>query len=142
MNQTIVQDAGTPPAVGLSIEHIALWTRDIERSRAFYEQHFAAKAGERYVSKRQPLISYFLDFGGGARLEIMTSPEISDQPDDRHVGLAHFALRIGSREAVNQMVEKLRMAHVAIAGEPRMTGDGYYEAVVHDPDGNIIELIA
>ena len=27
-----------------------------------------------------------------------------------------------------------------IAGGPRRTGDGYYESVVFDPDGNRIEI--
>jgi lactoylglutathione lyase len=126
----------------VSIEHIALWTRDLERSRSFYEHHFGARAGALYQSKRQPLSSYFLEFAGGARLEIMTSPEMADRFVTRHIGLAHFALRVGSREAVHAIVERLRAAQVTIAGEPRLTGDGYYEAVVHDPDGNILELIA
>jgi len=125
-----------------SIEHIALWTGDIERSRAFYETHFGARSSELYQSKRQPLSSYFLEFADGARLEIMTSPGIADSIPARHIGLAHVAIRVGSREGVNQMVEEFRRASVTIAGEPRVTGDGYYEAVVHDPDGNIIELIA
>ena len=30
------------------IEHLALWTRDLEAMRAFYERHFGAKASERY----------------------------------------------------------------------------------------------
>lgn len=128
--------------VAFSIEHIALWTRDIERSRAFYEGHFGARSGARYESKRQPLVSYFLEFSGGARLEIMTAPEMADRTIGRQLGLAHFALRLGSPEGVNLLVEKLRAARVVIAGEPRITGDGYYEAVVHDPDGNIIELVA
>lgn len=130
------------PDFSLSIEHIALWTRDIEQSKVFYERYFGAHAGERYESKRQPLISYFLEFGSGARLEIMTAPEMSDRPTGRQSGFAHFALRVGSREGVNQLVERLRAGNVTIAGEPRVTGDGYYEAVVQDPDGNIIELIA
>jgi len=25
---------------------------------------------------------------------------------------------------------------------PRMTGDGYYESVLSDPEGNLIELVA
>jgi lactoylglutathione lyase len=29
-----------------------------------------------------------------------------------------------------------------VVGEPRTTGDGYYESVVLDPDGNRVELTA
>ena len=126
----------------LSIEHLALWTEDIERLKQFYEQYLGAQAGELYRSRNQPLLSYFLTFGGGARLEIMTSPQLEARQSGRRVGLAHFALRVGSRELVNQFVERLRQEKVEIAGEPRLTGDCYYEAIILDPDGNSIELIA
>ena len=131
-----------PQSPRLSIEHVALWSNDIERLRQFYETHFGAQAGELYRSRNQPLLSYFLTFGGDARLEIMTSPKIEAHQTGRRVGLAHFALRVGSREHVNQLVEKLRQEKVVIAGEPRLTGDGYYEATILDPDGNSIELVA
>jgi lactoylglutathione lyase len=126
----------------LSIEHLALWSEDIERLRQFYERYLGAQAGGLYRSKNQPLISYFLTFCGGARLEIMTSPQLDARPTGRRVGLAHFALRVGSREHVDQLVERLRLEKVEIAGEPRLTGDGYYEAIILDPDGNSIELVA
>jgi lactoylglutathione lyase len=126
----------------LSIEHLALWSEDIERLRQFYERYLGAQAGELYRSRTQPLISYFLTFGGDARLEIMGSPQLEARPTGRRVGLAHFALRVGSREHVDQLVEKLRLEKVEIAGEPRLTGDGYYEAIILDPDGNSIELVA
>jgi lactoylglutathione lyase len=125
-----------------SIEHLALWTNDIERLRQFYERYLGAQAGELYRSRTHPLLSYFLTFGGGARLEIMTSLELETRQTGRRVGLAHFALCVGSREHVNQLVEKLRLEKVEIAGEPRLTGDGYYEAIILDPDGNSIELTA
>jgi lactoylglutathione lyase len=126
----------------LSIEHLALWSEDIERLKQFYERYLGAQAGELYRSRTQPLLSYFLTFGGDARLEIMTSSKIEPRQTGRRVGLAHFALRVGSREQVNQLVETLRLEKVVIAGEPRLTGDGYYEAIILDPDGNSIELVA
>ena len=125
-----------------SIEHLALWTEDIERLRQFYERYLGAQAGDLYRSRTQPLVSYFLTFGGDARLEIMTSPELEARQPGRRVGLAHFALRVGSREHVIQLVEKLRLENIEIVGEPRLTGDGYYEAIILDPDGNSIELTA
>jgi len=125
-----------------SIEHLALWTEDIERLRQFYERYLGAQAGDLYRSRTQPLVSYFLTFGGDARLEIMTSPELEARQTGRRVGLAHFALRVGSREHVIQLVEKLRLENIEIVGEPRLTGDGYYEAIILDPDGNSIELTA
>jgi len=28
-----------------------------------------------------------------------------------------------------------------VLSEPRITGDGYYESAVGDPDGNLVELV-
>jgi lactoylglutathione lyase len=60
----------------MRIEHIALWTRDVDRLRAFYERYFGATAGARYENQRKQFQSYFLCFEDGARLELMHSPRI------------------------------------------------------------------
>jgi lactoylglutathione lyase len=57
-----------------------------------------------------------------------------------YTGLAHFAIAVGSKEKVNSLTEQLRNDGFEIAGEPRTTGDGYYESVIHDPEGNSIEI--
>ena len=40
------------------IEHVALWTLDLERSRSFYERYFDAHAGPRYVNGQKRFTSY------------------------------------------------------------------------------------
>ena len=40
------------------------------------------------------------------------------------------------------MIEQFRSDGYKIVGEPRITGDGYYEGAVLDPEGNIVEMIA
>jgi lactoylglutathione lyase len=126
------------------IEHAALWTRDLERLRAFYEHHFDARAGARYASAtRSGFVSYFLSFpSGGARLELMALPELQDAAGAPAIGYAHLALSVGSRAAVDALTARLREAGVRVVSGPRETGDGYYEAVVEDPDGNALEITA
>ena len=119
----------------MRIEHVALWTDDLERSRAFYERHLEAQAGKRYENAGRGFSSYFLEFGGGARLELMQMAGATGS-------FAHVALALGSEEAVDETTERLRAAGVVVASEPRRTGDGYYESVVLDPDGNRVELTA
>ena len=128
----------------MRIEHAALWTRDLERMRAFYERYFHAQAGARYASAtRSGFVSYFLRFpSGGARLELMALPELQDAAAAPAVGYAHLALSVGSREAVDALAERLRADGVRVLSGPRRTGDGYYEAVVEDPDGNALEITA
>lgn len=58
------------------------------------------------------------------------------------IGLTHFAATVGNRIIVNQMVELFRRNGYKIIGEPRISGDGYYEAVILDPENNVVELIA
>ena len=53
---------------------------------------------------------------------------------------AHIAIAVGSRDAVDRLVERMRTDGITIASEPRLTGDGYYEAVVIDSEGNLIEI--
>lgn len=134
------------PGSGASvrIEHLALWTHDIERQRAFYESFLGATANTRYESARvRGFASYFLTFpGGGARLEIMQLPTLAPLAPVPALGYAHVALTVGSREAVDALVERARAAGVVVREEARTTGDGYYEAVIDDPDGNPIEVTA
>ena len=55
--------------------------------------------------------------------------------------MTHFAFAFDSQEAVLRQTERLRTAGYTIAGEPRTSGDGYFESVVLDPDGNRIECV-
>ena len=53
----------------------------------------------------------------------------------------HFAFALDSKEEVLELTEKLRSAGYTISGEPRTSGDGYFESVVLDPDGNRVECV-
>lgn len=125
----------------MSIEHLAIWVNDLERMRSFYETYFEAKAGEKYFNPIKNFQSYFLAFENGCRLELMHKPEIpGNQNVTEAVGITHFAIATGSEAAVNHLTECLRQDGYSIAGEPRWTGDGYFESVVLDPEGNRIEI--
>ena len=126
----------------MRIDHLALWTYDLERIKIFYEKYFDAKAGEKYFNSGKNFESYFLSFHDGSRLEIMQMPGIIplDRKEKQHTGLIHFAISVGDKAGVDKLTEKLRTDGYEIVGEPRVTGDGYYESVVLDPDGNRIEI--
>lgn len=128
----------------MRIEHLAVWSEDIERLRAFYETYFAAHAGEKYANQKTGFQSYFLSFGGGPRLEIMQAPGVQPADDRmaRITGLAHFAVAVGSEAAVDELTARLARDGFTVASQPRHTGDGYYESVVLDPDRNQVEITA
>jgi lactoylglutathione lyase len=55
---------------------------------------------------------------------------------------AHLAISVGSRTAVDRLVKEMEAAGVRIVSAPRITGDGYYEAVIADTEGNLLEITA
>ncbi len=124
----------------MHIDHLAIWTPDPDRLVAFYARHFAATAGPRYTNPRTGFESYFLSFESGPRLEVMRSPAVAAGPDGPRFGYAHLAVSVGSEDAVDRLTERLRAAGVPVLDGPRRTGDGYYESVVADPDGNRVEV--
>ncbi|KAB7719998.1 VOC family protein, partial [Proteus mirabilis] len=80
----------------MRIEHLAMWVRDLESMRAFYETYFEAVANEKYTNHAKGFSSYFLSFPqGGPRLELMQMPTIPDSQNDamsQFTGLVHFAI--------------------------------------------------
>jgi lactoylglutathione lyase len=127
----------------MRIEHVALWTEDLERLASFYSSYFGAKVGDRYTNATKGFESRFLSFDSGARLEIMRTTSMSPvrhQPAVQRMGLTHLAVSVGSEQTVNELTARLRSDGHTIVGNPRRTGDGYYESVVIDPDGNLIEI--
>lgn len=126
----------------MRVEHVALWVKDLERMKEFYCMYFGASASEKYVNTKKEFASYFLSFDSGARLEIMHRPELLPAQSSASYGWAHLAISAGSRELVDELTEMLRNDGYTVAGEPRTTGDGYYESVVLDPEGNMVEITA
>ncbi len=127
----------------MKLAHVALWTEDLERSREFYVRYFEAQSGEIYRNEGTGFSSYFLSFVNDIRLEIMHMPTIpfrQRKPGEQRHGLIHLAFSVGSSQGVDTLTETLRRDGYTIAGAPRTTGDGYYESVVLDPDGNLVEI--
>ena len=126
----------------MKIEHIAIWVQNLEIMKTFYQEYFNVSSSKKYVNEVKNFSSYFLSFGDGARLEIMHSPDIEEQATDKEVsiGYAHMAISVGSKEAVDHLTDLIRSEGFVVSGEPRTTGDGYYESVIQDPEGNLIEL--
>ncbi|GAB2881884.1 VOC family protein [Uliginosibacterium flavum] len=128
----------------MHIAHLALWARDIELLKDFYVKYFGAQAGRRYANPVTQFQSYFLSFAGGARLELMQRPDVFDHPPafplQQFIGYAHLALATGSEAEVDALTARLIADGITRLDGPRRTGDGYYESVVLDPEGNRIEI--
>lgn len=124
----------------MKIEHAAIWVKDLEAMKAFYETYFNGKANSKYHNQAKEFESYFITFDEGARLEIMRKAGTVRPGEDKRTGWAHLAFSLGSRQAVDEMTARLQKDGYHLADGPRVTGDGYYESVFKDPEGNLIEL--
>lgn len=127
----------------MKIEHLAIWVNNLDGMKKFYIKYFDMTSREKYTSTRKHFSSYFLSFKDcNTRIELMQRPDILKHKGRKGItnGLAHFAISVGSKELVECITEKIRADNGTIESEPRITGDGYYESVVLDPEGNLIEI--
>ena len=127
----------------MHIDHIALWTTNIERCKQFYMSYFGASAGAGYTNPNKGFASCFLSFSSGARIEVMSTSLLNPaplEPGAQRMGLTHFAVSLGSEQLVDALTQRLKNDGYPVLDGPRRTGDGYYESVVLDPDGNRIEI--
>ena len=127
----------------MKISHIALYVNDLEGIKDFYQKYFGAESNSLYHNPKNGLKTYFLSFGDGSQLEIMTRPNILMR--DKSVtdsGYIHFAFSVGSKEKVDELTLLLKNDGFSVISGPRVTGDGHYESCVLDPENNQIEIVA
>ena len=125
----------------MRIEHIALYVNDLEAARDVFVTFLGGESNGGYHNRNTDFRSYFISFDSGARLELMTKPELSDpeKPLNR-TGYAHMAFSVGNRGKVDELTERLRSAGYQVVSGPRTTGDGYYESCIVVIEGNQIEI--
>lgn len=125
----------------MKIEHIALYVNDLEKTRDFFVKYLGAVSNDGYHNPKTDFRSYFLTFEDGARLEIMTKPDLTDSGDFlNRFGYAHIAFSVGSKENVDALTAQLKKDGYPVISGPRTTGDGYYESCILGFEGNLIEI--
>ncbi|MBR6123407.1 VOC family protein [Candidatus Saccharibacteria bacterium] len=138
----------------MKIEHIAIWVKDIDRVCEFYRKYFGGVVQPLYHNPTKQFTSRFITFDDGARLEVMHRPDICIEQnvgidkivshetlsDTQHLGFTHLSFSVGSKEEVDRLTQQMSSEGIPVVGQPRTTGDGYYESVVLDPEGNRIEI--
>jgi len=126
----------------MKIEHIAIWTKDLERLKDYYVKFFKGKSNSKYFNPKTRFESYFISFESGCRLELMTISDLVEKNTDKFnlTGITHFAFEVESKQEVDLKAEELSVAGFPILKGPRITGDGYYEFETIDIDGNKIEV--
>ena len=130
--------------MNIKLEHIAIWTRQLEVLKDYYIKYFGGSPNEKYENRNNNFESYFISFDSGARLELMRMPNIpennNDTIQDQHLGIIHLAFGVNSPAEVDAKAEQLKKDGFDILSGPRKTGDGYYEFETLDPDNNRLEV--
>jgi lactoylglutathione lyase len=116
------------------IDHVAIHVRDLDRSVAFYEQHFGFKKYFQHAATGGLQIAY-LKLGD-------TVLELTHKTDGAMMGF-HFCLETDNfDETVSRLqqdgVQLVRAPHDTVAREPRE--NGWRRVVFGGPDGEQIEL--
>ena len=127
----------------MKIAHIALWTRQLEQQARFWVAFFDGEINEKYCSQTNPgFESFFVRIGDDIAIELMTNTGLTAlTADNKHTGWVHLAITVGGTENVDRLAKRAAEQDILVSA-PRTTGDGYYEAVIKDPDGNLIEIVA
>jgi lactoylglutathione lyase len=125
----------------MKISHIAIWTSNLEHLSAFYCTWFECRKSDIYHNPIKQFTSCFLYFSDNCSIELMHHPNLLNETRiERVLGFAHIAISTGSREKVDELTRMMENQGICIKSNPRKTGDGFYESIVLDPDGNWIEI--
>jgi lactoylglutathione lyase len=128
----------------MTLEHVAIWTDKLDELKNFYVKYFEGVSNLKYTNQTNQFSSYFITFKSGARLEIMSMPDIPDNSNDRivkqHKGIIHLAFGAETINEVDEKAKQLQTDGYQILSGPGKTGDGYYEFETSDPDNNRLEV--
>jgi lactoylglutathione lyase len=124
----------------MTLEHVALRTPNLERSRQFYSVYFGAVATGWYRDPGRQFAAYFLSFASGARLKLIQPAKLLAAGRGPAVGYAHLAFASSNAATMQVLTERLRWAGYPIIREPGITAEGRYQSVIADPDGNPIKI--
>lgn len=128
----------------MTLEHVAIWTDNLEQLKSYYTKYFGGTPNDKYTNENKQFHSYFISFNSGARLEIMTMPNIPTNLNDtvikQHKGIIHLAFGVNTKQEVEEKAAQLKGDGFEILSGPRKTGDGYYEFETLDPDNNRLEV--
>ncbi len=130
----------------MPIDHVAIWTSQLEKLKDYYVKYFNGLANKKYTNTERSFESYFVSFESGARIEIMQMPGIPENLNDpvgkQYQGIIHLSFGMENMELVNSKLIELKKDGYKILKGPRKTGDGYWEFETLDPDNNRIEVLA
>ncbi|TMI86589.1 MAG: glyoxalase, partial [Bacteroidetes bacterium] len=107
----------------MTLEHVAIWTNDLDALKKYYTRYFNAQSNDKYSNPKNNFASYFLSFGSGSRLELMKLPDIpqnlNDTIDKQHLGIIHHAFGVATMEELDKKAQQLQNDGFIILSGPR-----------------------
>jgi HAD superfamily hydrolase (TIGR01509 family) len=132
------------PEAGVQVRfgHVGIEVSDLFTMELFYRTALGLGLRYRHVSRNHPGLRTVLLGREGLEIELLDRPRPA-APDDgeRPRTPGHLALEVDDVDAAARRLEALGLPGVTVTA-PLDTGDGFREAVVRDPEGNVLELSA
>lgn len=127
--------------LGLSLDHVAITVRDMDRAVAFYRDVLGFEVLGQLVLNDGTFKLVYLQAGAG-RIELFAFAEEGRAVDpslrNEDLGFKHVAFQIDDVDAV---AARLQEHGVAFTVAPTDAPGGVRLAFFHDPDGNLLEIV-
>lgn len=121
------------------INNVGMFVKDLEGAKRFFEDYFGATVWKVYNEPENNYYSYIMEFSEGARLELMTKPEIVDEKKDRNrTGFIHLAILLDNKEQFDRVLAKMKADGYEILYEPATVGGQEARAITFED--NILEI--
>jgi catechol 2,3-dioxygenase-like lactoylglutathione lyase family enzyme len=107
--------------------------KDVQKSKAFYTEIL----GMRVVWEPDPLNVYLTSGSDNLALHELAAEKTIDPPQS----MDHLGFMVESIEEVRVWANDLQQKGVSVAASPRLHRDGSFSLYLHDPDGNLIQIL-
>ena len=117
----------------MKISNVGIFVKDLEGAKNFFMNYFGAEVHAVYNEEENNYYSYIMKMGEGAKLELMTKPEIVDEKKDpNRTGFVHICVKVDSREKLDEIIAKIKADGYHIFYEPATTGGKEIRAVTYE----------
>ena len=120
----------------MKLAHIGIETNDLYSMELFYTRYLGFTRSYDYISRNTPGLRTIFLTRGDAYLELLTREPASAAQTDRRA-VYHISLESADVDAEYETLSQFPGLKVK---KPRITGDGFREMELVDPDGNVIEI--
>lgn len=117
----------------MKISNVGIFVKDLEGAKNFFINYFGAEVHAVYNEEENRYYSYIMKMGEGAKLELMTKPEIVDeQKDPNRTGFVHICVKVDSREKLDEIIAKIKADGYHIFYEPATNGGNEIRAITYE----------